>query len=366
MNYSISKSIKLFLVALLCVFTTQTKAGHILGTHITYIYLSPNTYKVKVAFYRDCQGLSANPLASVCYKSVSSGLSGSIPLTILTPAYVLPPFPYIPPVMSSCSGGPGLGIERVVYEGTLVLPAAMPDWILSYSTFPQNIGINQNFMYVSTKIDNLNYPINSSAKYLNDPTFIYCVNQPAWDNFVCTDSDGDSLSYHKIPILDNTTVCPHAPFQNPVPAFPPLQSSTPIVMDSTNGSLTFSPSMVGQAMVSARVDEFRNGILINSSTVEHVMYLVTGCVISGVNEPQPLKINTYPNPVNDLLHIDFEISDAPVLAEITDVTGKTFSSEFFENANNNYSIDVKLLAAGLYTLKITSAKGTAFGKFLKL
>src|SRR5689334_5885457 len=103
---------------------------------------------------------------------------------------------------TTCQGGSAPGIEVIYYEGVVTLPSAQSDWVISYSTFPQNIGIGQNFMYVSTKIDNINTPTNSSSFYTHFPTFFYCINQPAWDDFSSTDVDGVSLSYHIIPVLD--------------------------------------------------------------------------------------------------------------------------------------------------------------------
>jgi hypothetical protein len=247
----------------------------------------------------------------------------------------------------------------------LTLPSAQTDWIISYSSFPQNIGIGQNFIYVSTKIDNVNYPTNSSSVFTFHPTFIYCINQPAWDNFSSIDPDGDSLSYHLIPIMDNSTACPHAPFINPVPAFPPLQSSTPIAIDSTNGSLTFTPFSVGSAMVSVRVDEFRNGILINSSTIEHVMYLVTGCTITGLENLQQNSFQFYPNPANEKLEIEWKGEEPPVGFEVIDVTGKVSVIKTFTNTGGKMQLPLENLSAGIYSLRVLTANAVFSGRFVK-
>jgi len=266
---------------------------------------------------------------------------------------------------TTCVGGTATGIELAYYEGLITLPSAASDWILSYSTFPQNIGINQNFMYVSTKIDNINHPTNSSSAFSFNPTFIYCVNQQAWDNFASVDVDGDSLSYHLIPILDNTIPCPPAPFQNPVLPFNPLQSSTPVTMDSTNGSLTFTPSSVGTAMVSVRVDEFKSGALINSSTIEHVLYIVTGCIITGVEQFETANVILSPNPVNDELRLEGLSNMNSVSAEILDLSGKVLFATRISPAVNIHQFDVKNFPAGMFMMKIITEKTIVFKRFVK-
>lgn len=366
MNSSVSGIFKWVIYVFLGFYSIDVNAGHILGTDITYANVAPNTYLIRVRWYRDCQGLPASQQISICYRSMSFGISNSLILNAVPSGqYYLPNFPYWPPMSTSCVGGPATGIEKNTYEGVLTLPSVAADWIVSYSTFPQNIGINQNFMYVSTKIDNLNYPQNSSSSFVNDPTFLYCVSQPAWDNFVCTDADGDSLSYHLIPILDNTTVCPSAPFQNPLPAFSPLQSSTPIAMDSTNGTFTFTPNLVGTAMVSARVDEFRNGILINSSTIEHVFYIVPGCVVTEIDEPSTVNVQLHPNPVIDVLFIEIKNSE-PLIIEAIDITGKTSKVDFTPISEGNFELQINALSKGIYSLKVITEKSTTVQKFLKL
>lgn len=354
-------------LCVLLVFSFQNSiAGHILGANISYSYVGPNTYLVNVTFYRDCQGLPAPNTVTVCYSSIAAGFSNTMQLSAMPGGqYYLPNFPYFPALPTSCVGGPAIGIELNIYQGVINVPSAQSDWIMSYSTFPQNIGIGQNFMYVSTTIDNINYPTNQSSIYAYNPTFIYCINQPAWDNFYSTDADGDSLSYHLTPNFDNTTVCPSAPFINPLPPFNPLVSSTPIVMDSTNGSLTFHPTAVGQAMVSARVDEFRNGILINSTTRQHVMYLVTGCTITGIHETENDNISISPNPASDELHFNLSGNINMVNAEITDLTGKIIEVKPISSTGSKNVINIKNLPGGIYILKVNTETSLSVKKFIK-
>src|SRR5688572_10412022 len=154
MSYNSTKVSKWILFVFLGLSSIDSYAGHILGTDISYSYVSPNNYLVTLRWYRDCQGIFAPSTLMACYSSVSASVNNTITLTQnVSAGYYLPNFPYIPPYTSTCNGGSGFGIELVVYQAQLTLPGPASDWILSYSSFPQNIGIGQNFMYVSTKID---------------------------------------------------------------------------------------------------------------------------------------------------------------------------------------------------------------------
>jgi hypothetical protein len=249
----------------------------------------------------------------------------------------------------------------------ITLPSAQSDWVISYSSFPQNVGIGQNFLYVSTKIDNIANPTNSSSGFINRPTFIYCINQPAWDDFSSTDVDGDSLSYHIIPIEDNDTLCPHAPFINPVPAFPSLQSqsSTPVSIDSTNGSLTFTPSTLGMSMVAVQVNEHKNGVMINSTTIQHAVFLVTGCTITGLGEPISNTMQVLPNPAGDFIRINLATPEEIFFAEAVDVSGKSYLLELLPSSAGSWNADVSALAPGIYFIKAAGATSVYLGKMLK-
>ncbi len=365
MNTAVKKIGRWVICAFLGFYSINSNAGHLLGTDITYTYVSPGVYQVSVRWYRDCQGLPAVPQISVCISSVSCATSGTFSLDSAG-SIILPPSSYLPPVTSSCQGGPGLGIEKTTYSGLVTLPSTCSDWIISYSSFPQNAGQNQSFLYVSTKIDNLNYPVNSSSAYVADPTFVFCTNQQAWNNFGSTDADGDSLFYHLNPYYDNTTPCPPAPFLNPMQPFNQLQSSTPIVIDSLNGVMTFTPSTVQQAFISARVDEFRNGVLINSSTIEHLSYIISNCIVSGISENDNSKFKIHPNPAKESLFVEIAGYEKPLYAEATDMSGKNSLLEIKYSREGVYEIDISSLSKGSYALKIISTNEIAVKRFVKL
>jgi hypothetical protein len=345
----------ILLFPILLLIADHSHAGHILSADITYQQTAPGTYQIKVRYYRDCQGLPLPSQVTICYSSVSCGFSNTMTLNQSGSPFILPNNPYLPPATSSCLGGPGFGIERYTYTGNLTLPNTCSDWIVSFSTYPTNAlqsGTGMVFLYVSTKIDNLNYPVNSSIQYNFDPGFIYCVNQPAWNDFSATDADGDSISYHLNPLIDNTTVCPPAPFSSPAQSFFQLQSSTPIVMDSLLGVMTFTPTQAQTSFCSAMIKEYRNGILINTSTIEHVIFTTPGCVISGDATIETDEFKIHPNPSRNSVMLTFQNDEIVNRITAMDLNGKTTDLHFGQKTNNQLLLDISQLSFGMYMLEI--------------
>ena len=85
---------------------------------------------------------------------------------------------------------------------------ACSDWIFSFEQCCRNAAITnlQNAagvgMYLSAKLDNLNYPVNSSPFFNNIPVTQFCVNNQFYYDQLATDPDGDSLAYSLVAAED--------------------------------------------------------------------------------------------------------------------------------------------------------------------
>ena len=159
------KLFTLLVLALMVVVMTPdtSKASHMAGVDITYEYAgSPNTFLVRLKFYRDCLGISAPTQVTICYSSVSTGQNGSVIASSVTNTTV-PSTPCVN-AASSCPGGVG-DIEEWVYETIVTLPGPAVDWIFSWADCCRNGAITTlqpNGMYISALLDNVNAPTNSS------------------------------------------------------------------------------------------------------------------------------------------------------------------------------------------------------------
>jgi hypothetical protein len=120
-----------------------------------------------------------------------------------------------------------------------------------------------------------------------------------------------------------------------------------------------------------------------TSTFTNRAYIVTGndsldavcwescspCFPVGVvNESMPsMRVKAYPNPVQDLLHLDIPINTAlnkPGSLRWLDVQGRDVQNLIFSTGQNNtYRVDA--LNAGLYTVHVRTTQGVQVVRFLK-
>ena len=80
------------------------------------------------------------------------------------------------------------------------------------------------------------------------------------------------------------------------------------------------------------------------------------------NEFANTTISVYPNPTEDLLHVDS--IDSILKYQLFDVQGRLMKSEKFNN-QNNIDIDTNSLAQGVYVLNLTTEKGILIEKIVK-
>ncbi len=250
-------------------------ASHAAGSDISWTYTgTPNTYIVRVKFYRDCNGITAPNSVNICYTSVSCGQSGQQTAPSISSS-VLPNPPCVNNTIN-CSGG--FGIEEWIYETTITLPAACTDWMFAFTECCRNAAITTLTngagynLYVSAYLDNLNYPTDNSPQFTTIPYSSFCVGNPFYFDQQAFDIDGDSLVYSLVNPLDgfdcntpgtNITAYANATAPNlPLGPTQPVFSNFPVTI-STAGTIYFLPSIQQVAVIAVLCQEFEHitGIL---------------------------------------------------------------------------------------------------------
>jgi len=256
------------------------KASHIAGLDITYEYLGPNTYLVRLKYYRDCLGIPAPSSAFICWSSVSLGLSG----TILATQVSSTPVPNTPCVTATpaCPGGVG-DIEEYIYEATIVLPQPATDWIFSYDECCRNGAITTmqpNGMFISCLLDNITAPTNSSPTFLNLAYTRFCVGNQFFYDQGAFDIDGDSLVFSLVTAEEGFS-CPNtyvpSTYVPPYSATNFIGSSIPITINSNTGVVNFIPSIVQVAVLCVLVEEYRLGVKIGSVKRDIQIKIIPSC-----------------------------------------------------------------------------------------
>ena len=87
------------------------------------------------------------------------------------------------------------------------------------------------------------------------------------------------------------------------------------------------------------------------------------------NSVKNLSFKTYPNPVSDILSIQFDIEfqSFPINFLLTDISGKTILAKEIntETTAAEISLNLQHLSSGIYLLKATSTAGTATNRIMK-
>lgn len=253
---------KKILVITMLIFTTiSTKASHMAGMDLAIINISSNTYRVVLSFYRDCSGVTAQPIVNFSFSSATNpGLNftatGSLVSgtgQIITNNCLLSP--------STCNGGSSFGAQLHVYDVIVTLPPA-PDWVISYSLCCRNSSHtiqSPTLMsaYIEATLDNLHAPANSSPVFQALPVLVLACNTTQHINFNCFDIDGDSLTYQLVTPYNNgpgsyITWIPPSSAQQPFPSNPPMS------LDPQTGILTVTPTVSIVSPMAVLVEEWRN------------------------------------------------------------------------------------------------------------
>ncbi len=83
---------------------------------------------------------------------------------------------------------------------------------------------------------------------------------------------------------------------------------------------------------------------------------------TGIEGQQGNSFKIYPNPANNILHIEFLDADEIISFSLKDISGKTVYSQ--QNAQKQEQIPVKKLNSGMYLLNVMSKKGSVIKKVI--
>ena len=286
-------------VAALLLWQGEAKATHAMGGELTYECIGNGLYRVRLNFYRDCNGVAAPTNCSngrefrlvspTCNATVNAcfGLDG---VDLVTPICVS--------ATDRCNSSSGqYGIQRYRYSAVVNLSSYTncgADWTISWDLCCRNNAItslnnpgNRN-LYLTATLNNTIAPCNNSPRYLNTPTPFACVGQAVSYNHGFNDVDGDSLSFELAPALgaNGATIPYNAGYSFTQPVIT-AGGANAVQVNPVTGTINFVPSIQQFAVVTVRVREWRNGVQIGSY-LRDVQFAIIACsnnlpTVSGVN-----------------------------------------------------------------------------------
>jgi gliding motility-associated-like protein len=280
---------------LFILFSFNANAAHIVGGDMFYDCLGGNEYRITLKLYRDCLSDGAefdNPLPISIFDGNGTFLDnfdiafpGSNQLEVSFNE-------------NECVSTPSdICIEEAIYTKIVTLPASTNGYTLAYQRCCRGGGIsnlndseNEGLTLTVSIPTEANAICNSSPRFNNSPPTLLCANETLIFDHSATDPDGDEIIYELYtPNAGGSSVAP-APDPVPSPPYDPVVwaagisatntfGSGSISINATTGQLNATPELLGLYVVGIRANEYRNGILIGSTTRDF-LYRVVNCEVS--------------------------------------------------------------------------------------
>jgi gliding motility-associated-like protein len=354
----------------------ELRASHAAAIDLTYACLGNNQYQFTLTFYRDGCGITAPTSFNLAY--TGCGVNGNLTLTQQSNVNVTPLCSSFQ--NSTCCGGGTLScFFEVVYTGVVTLNTSCANWVFSASECCRNSSITNvsnpgsQDLFITTSLNNTAgiQPCNSSVQFNNAPVVFACINQPFTYTQAAFDPDGDSLVYSTAPSRDNATT--NIPFIAPYTQNNPFPANPAYSLNPQTGVITFTPTQSGNYLVTVRVDEYRNGVLI-ATTYRDIQIQVLPANLCGATSLPPTPTigtiggatgaptatgqsfavcsgnvltfsTTYTDPnVNETLIISSNIATA--------IPGASFVLTGTNPVNGNFTWNTAGVAPGLYTFYV--------------
>jgi gliding motility-associated-like protein len=294
---------------LIALCTINARASHIVGGDFTYRYLGDSMtpgglvhkYRVTLFIYQDCVTGVPDAIAQdnpAFFTVYENGVA--FPVRVDTNIrWDFPPTPdggiTVPANFSNecVTNIPPLCLLRKKFEKTYYLPASANGYVVIYQRCCRNssiINVRDPGDEGATYYCNIPPSIfrNNSAIFKNYPPQIICLNNPLYYDNSATDADGDSLTYEFCPAqvgatnadikpkvadpppFDTVRYFPPYTYQNPISGFPQIQ------IDPHTGLITGTPNRIGRYLVTVCCNEWREGMIINT-TKREFQFVVTDC-----------------------------------------------------------------------------------------
>ncbi len=279
-------------------FSQESHATHIMGGDLSYECTSTSStssdYRVTLKVYRDCNGINPGSY-SITYTTDNCG-SNNVSMSKISVTEITTICPGS--TGTACNGSGIYGIEEHVYEGMITIPSTCTGITIYWRSCCRNGAIStlssplSENMYIKTIIPDASV-CNNSPTFLNNPVPIICANQPVFYNHGAVDTDGDDLSFSLVSCLDNNNI-PVA-YSPGFSATNPLSTLNGITIDSTTGSIKFTPTIPQVGVLCVLVEEYRNGVKVGE-IVSDIQFTIITCyndnpTASGINNTTSYSTN---------------------------------------------------------------------------
>ena len=259
----------------------QGTATHIVGGELSYIYLGNDNYSIRLYLYIDCVNGNPGAISSDVNSQIGvfdqfGTLQRSLPISRQGPERIEGKnYTCVQPQANAC-------VDLYIYTATANLPPITGGYTLVFQRCCRNNTIKNIVTPESTGStyrtfipDRRVQGANNSAKFNAEPPNFLCQGEPLVFDHRASDADGDSLVYRLFQPLHGASQAQPQPmpfeftpqvgvtWQSAFNTSNQMASNPPMSVNDT-GLLELTPSNTGQYVVGIAVDEYRNGVLINT------------------------------------------------------------------------------------------------------
>lgn len=273
-------------LSIICfLFVSEAKASHIAGGDLSYVCLGGNQYQINLNLFVDCLGFDPGNIQTVSFTSTCGGTAtasvnctnpGGTEISQLCPTQLN---------NSTCNGGSLPGMWVFHYTGVVTLSPPCDTWTMSWTVCCRNAAIlnlvnpSSFGSYIQATLNSSTAPCNTSPAFTAQPIPYVCSGQLVNYNYGVIETDGDSLYYSLIGAMDAGATA--LAYSGGYSATSPIPG---ITIDPVTGTLTFTPTTLGNFVVVVLVQEYdSNGNLIGT-VMRDIQFIVQTC---SNNVPDP-------------------------------------------------------------------------------
>jgi len=306
------------LIFLFYLVSLTARSTHIVGGELNYAYLGGDSYAVTLTVIRDCYN-SLTPFDQNASIGVFASNNAYLFQVLVPPtdSSILPNT-----ASSPCLIAPNNICYTIAQYNTVInLPARAGGYQLAYQRCCRNHTIANvanvaqvGATYYATVPDRSIAAVNSNPVFTQLPSTFICRNEPFVFQNSATDADGDSLVYQMCMPLNGGSQgspVPQPPAQPPYDSIiwqPPynlsnIMGGVPMAINSVTGTLSATPSFLGQFVYGVSVKEYRNGVYLGETrrdfqvNVVNCPKIVTSVIQAPVYQCGNLAVNFLNNSV---------------------------------------------------------------------
>jgi gliding motility-associated-like protein len=264
-----------FLLFLFIVLPGKSFASHVSGGEVTYTSLGGNQYKVELILYWDCG--SFDPGTSQSMNTTNSCNLTNLNFTVdLDTTYEVSQVCPSSINSTTCNGGSLPGNKKNVYSAIITLPGGCSQWTFYHESCCRNISTNvptQPSYTIYATLNNQAAPNNNSPYFTSQPLPYLCVGQPVCYSPGVVELDGNSLTYSFVDAMDTDPTTP-VTYGGGYSGTSPMPG---ITIDPNTGLISFTPTMVGNFVVTFLVVERNSSGVIIGSIIRDIQMVVVNC-----------------------------------------------------------------------------------------